>query len=338
MPAVMRRDSSASMTHVKPPRPGVELAAAWPNAAPGSSAAPGTGLKAGHAATNSRPQLHAFRLRALLAGPSEMGERASQKRVRWRLWQCVVRATDWRALFGAGDVVNYRVRPTDHLAYRLFDRAIEVVRLGRQQDRVRIYRTADGQRPPSRPTPRGPRHMRFSRPRVTVVRCHCRALHVTGAALVVLTRAGLLALRAPLLRLQQDASSTHASRLPALAGERWSDEVPVCEPLAQSPRTWSALASGRPPASVPSAKALTEAELSAKPRDWRSVRTPSRHSRRAAAALTASGVIVLAAAPATAKAAATDLLLLAGSPVSLPERTFGQGFTDPMSERSWTPW
>jgi hypothetical protein len=242
-PTVMRRDSSASMTHVKPPRP---RAAAWPNAAPGPSAAPGTGLKASHAAASSKPQLHVFRLGALLAGPSEMGERASQKRVQWRLWLCVVLARSWRASFGAGDVVDSRARTTGHLADRLFDAAIKIVRVGRQQGRVPSCCTEDGN--------------------------DCAA--------------GLLALRAQRLRRPRDATSTHASRILASDAERWSDEVPYCEPLAQSPRTWSGSEAVLPPASPSSAQALTNAKLGAKRlTPFAAAAFEARSARRAAATL-----------------------------------------------------
>jgi hypothetical protein len=96
--------------------------------------------------------------------------------------------------------------------------------------------------------------MQLSGARVAVVRRNGSVLHVIRATPVVRIRAGLLALQVERLRLPQDATSTHASRIPAPDGERWSDEVPYCEPLAQSRRTWSAPEPVLPPASPSSAR------------------------------------------------------------------------------------
>jgi len=111
---------------------------------------------------------------------------------------------------------------------------------------------------------RGP--ARLAAPRVPVVRLNRRVLYVIGGTLVVVVLAGLVALRAQGSRLAQDASS-HASRLPAPAGERWFDKVPDREPLAQPAGTTPAPAPALPPASPPPAKILTDAELEAQRRD-----------------------------------------------------------------------
>jgi hypothetical protein len=54
----------------------VQAAAAWPNSAPGGYGAPGTGLKAGRAATERRERYAPGRF---WLGPRAVGERASQK-------------------------------------------------------------------------------------------------------------------------------------------------------------------------------------------------------------------------------------------------------------------
>ena len=109
---------------------------------------------------------------------------------------------------------------------------------------------------------RGP--ARLAAPRVPVVRLNRRVLYVIGGTLVVVVLAGLVALRAQGSRLAQDASS-HASRLPAPAGERWFDKVLDREPLAQPASTTPAPA--LPPASPPPPKTLTDAELEAQRRE-----------------------------------------------------------------------
>jgi type IV secretory pathway VirB10-like protein len=114
------------------------------------------------------------------------------------------------------------------------------------------------------PELRGP--ARLSAPRVPVVRLNRRVLYVIGATLVVVVLAGLVALRAQGSRLGQDANS-HASRLPAPAGERWFDKVPDREPHAQPASTGPAPAPALPPASPPPAKTLTDAELEAQRRE-----------------------------------------------------------------------
>jgi type IV secretory pathway VirB10-like protein len=111
---------------------------------------------------------------------------------------------------------------------------------------------------------RGP--ARLSAPRVPVVRLNRRVLYVIGGTLVVVVLAGLVALRAQGSRLAHDANS-HASRLPAPAGERWFDKVPDREPLAQPASPWPAPAPALPPASPPPAKTLTDAELEAQRRE-----------------------------------------------------------------------
>ena len=113
------------------------------------------------------------------------------------------------------------------------------------------------------PELRGP--ARLSAPRVPVVRLNRRVLYVIGGTLVVVVLAGLVALRAQGSRLGQAANS-HASRLPAPAGERWFDKVPDREPLAQPASTAPAPAPALPPGGTPSTKTLTEAELEAQRR------------------------------------------------------------------------
>jgi len=107
---------------------------------------------------------------------------------------------------------------------------------------------------------RGP--ARLAAPRVPVVRLNRRVLYVIGGTLVVVVLAGLVALRAQGSRLAQDTNS-HASRLPAPAGERWFDKVPEREPLAQPVSTVPGPAPALPPAGPPPAKTLTDAELEA---------------------------------------------------------------------------
>jgi type IV secretion system protein TrbI len=114
------------------------------------------------------------------------------------------------------------------------------------------------------PELRGP--SRLAAPRVPVVRLNRRILYVRGGALVVVVLAGLVALRAQGSRLAQDANS-HASGLPAPAGERWFDKVPDREPLAEPPSTTPPAAPALPPASPPPAKTLTDAELEAQRRE-----------------------------------------------------------------------
>jgi type IV secretory pathway VirB10-like protein len=114
------------------------------------------------------------------------------------------------------------------------------------------------------PELRGP--ARLSAPRVPVVRLNRRLLYVIGGTLVVVVLAGLVALRAQGSRLAQDPN-THASRLPAPAGERWFDKVPDREPLAQPASTGPAPAPALPPASPPPTKTLTDAELEARRRE-----------------------------------------------------------------------
>jgi type IV secretion system protein VirB10 len=101
---------------------------------------------------------------------------------------------------------------------------------------------------------------------VPVVRLNRRVLYVIGGTLLVVVLAGLVALRAQGSRLAQGGNS-HASRLPAFAGERWFDKVPDREPLAQLASTGPAPVPALPPGSPPPAKTLTEAELEAQRRE-----------------------------------------------------------------------
>lgn len=100
---------------------------------------------------------------------------------------------------------------------------------------------------------------RLAAPRLPVVRRNRRVLDVIGETLVVLVLGGLAALGAQGLCLAQDTNS-QASRVPPPAGERWFDQVPDCEPLAQPASRRARPAPALPPASPPPAKTRSETE------------------------------------------------------------------------------
>lgn len=109
-------------------------------------------------------------------------------------------------------------------------------------------------------------------------------LDLSDAMLAFSTRAGPAPPRTDGSRLEQDVNSARRS----LVGERWFDNVPACEPLAQHARTGLTSARTRPPANPRPARTLTDAELEAQQprRTLRAgmaapaVRRPSRLGRR----------------------------------------------------------